>query len=1265
MEKQIQFTPKFDNGDIQTVLKYLGEMFENESKHLIDREEKNGDFYKSQIYAALVSMMQQHIMFNFLPGVGKSCVIIAAILYMYNNSDYYKFTKIATTSGLTESMKYQSLCKCTTGLLNKKGEPNEIFKKKIKIMTHRNLANSLVNQSAEEIFETFKQQRVMIDEFSKMILSDFSSVRKNEDSINYSITPELKRLDDLVRQYKRGEITKLDILDNDDLMKDKKKYIQIWRLSKICPMTSLIGLTGTLITNHPIELFIIGNIFLPLKQQYDLSEVTERIFDNIMKRVLKLEGRIMYLEPAAFTANQVFKGRVIPYTHTIEDLGEYDSKFKLYFSEMYNIQAETMYQLGTRINAKSTNYQIQCYVSSDGRYGNGSYSEEDDYKDEEDYDEEDEDIDDDRVNLEDNLVRMKQASMFSEIMNREKMLFDKSMELPEEERGAGCCFIYNKMVATVNGPLKEIARAYGFKVISGEDLKLDKDYNGTSYCVTDDINIKGISSGKKFKQPTIIFIDGNMKDKRLREKATQIFSSKENVRGRRLQVVVTSKVSEMGYNYGNAERRDFLCSEWSPAVYKQVSYRVLRMDGHQHWIKWMKEHNRDHNPKVLCSNFAPYCVYHWIEADEAKAFKDHTNTFTDDSYEKGGVEYWRFNSEAISYVIGFAPKGSFDKFKIDGKKVLSNELFNFCTQDENPIEVLNKHLVEQGRQPMIKKLTIDDENFEIIYSYCGIVYSLNSMDYDKHKGVFLYKRKTYNFKELSEPCVNDNRLLEDLDYSAITNKGDNIKTVKCRSTLVCHAFAQYMTMERKDIIAKKFQRPLKQIDVGCKSNKERNTLPKEFDYTEMCDYDLCEFQCSNDLKKPKSDYNETVYKDNEIFYDNRDTLFSKDLIDKCKLAIYSKLKEYNSMSLEKLYSLLNDFREGIITKSIIQITGTKCPFLDRFGFQCFVSTNRSHIFVRRVNNDKMTDKEWFEDVNTISGIFSEQSFGLETINKDYEIFEEIDRIKPKEGGKFSPSERVKIIEKIKELKLTSSLSILLERSCLKYKKYKKDKKKNPDAVNDYPSAVEILKIYNLYIFEIEGKKVVINTYPRTTTAISSQNYAKRIENPKEFRVLESPYTEWRDSTPEDLKHYSKDIREYINDILNPELYIRMNDGEDIISPYSIIYDGQYRFSREMDTKTGTSKRNTRVLSSVSVDELNRTIEKIKEEVDLSYYVKKQKKIMKKMGKKFKSYMNVEELVDEYLEEERSSNKDKKEKFKNIFDLLGLVHRIVDEVITED
>lgn len=159
------------------------------------------------------------------------------------------------------------------------------------------------------------------------------------------------------------------------------------------------------------------------------------------------------------------------------------------------------------------------------------------------------------------------------------------------------------------------------------------------------------------------------------------------------------------------------------------------------------------------------------------------------------------------------------------------------------------------------------------------------------------------------------------------------------------------------------------MSMDCLSNKERNTLDENYDNSASCDYKKCDYTCyanEVDIEESKESF---IYKRDEPFYDNQNTLFSRTNIDKCKSKIEGYVRDFSKVSFDDIYCLLDEFTEVIISQALTEMLGEKVNFTDRFGFQLYVSSNEEDLFLTRNPNVKNTDKKWIEDIESVTGIF--------------------------------------------------------------------------------------------------------------------------------------------------------------------------------------------------------------------------------------------------------------------------------------------------------
>lgn len=147
----------------------------------------------------------------------------------------------------------------------------------------------------------------------------------------------------------------------------------------------------------------------------------------------------------------------------------------------------------------------------------------------------------------------------------------------------------------------------------------------------------------------------------------------------------------------------------------------------------------------------------------------------------------------------------------------------------------------------------------------------------------------------------------------------------------------YKSSEEKDIYIHRMFRMLKQSTFDCQINYQRNRRPGDIDGSPICDYQECNYKCTN-IKPTKMDY--STY----------DILYADELIKMCTKELTELLQEKGSVTIEELikkWVVRGIYREKFIYMTIDKILLEKIQLLDRFGFICYLYINGSTIYIKR------------------------------------------------------------------------------------------------------------------------------------------------------------------------------------------------------------------------------------------------------------------------------------------------------------------------------
>jgi hypothetical protein len=971
----VPYFPVTKKDNFQIVLHSMAEFFEVESKNETEILTKLGEYYKVQLYNARLFLLTLKLFVFAVPGTGKSCLQFAAAFEVLKNYNIYDGVIIATTPALVESMHQQALCKCTDGsfLTRKGGEqlPNERFKSLFSIISHGDLikkASNKINASSKfigktvaELNEVFGGKILQIDELSRLLKIKFTTEKHGNDT-QYTIN-EIGFL---------SRYTNINQFDNPEIKDCPLEYVQVFRIVQCVRNLRFMGLTGTPIPNHPPEFFMLANLFLELHEQYNLVEIGNNILNITLNDFRRLNGSITYIGDAPSMAIQNFIGTTFDYTHLFSNSIAIKSKLVLKTTEIFGAQAEKVFSMNqnSENSILLSSSSMYSYVAMNGTTG------------------EDADLGGNQgeivintrflkpTNLERVDVQMKTSALFTEILYKESIYSRQEIK--------GCFYVYNSLTKVSNKSFIKLGKIYGFEVLTKDDLKPSEKRKG-NYCDSESVRIDRIMTPSYSGKSRIIFIseEEDAINPVIREEILKVMGSEENVNGDLIRGIVGSKVFLMGVSIGNTDRMYRIYPEWNETAEEQSRKRVIRTNSHIFKKDFLSKHyGREIFPHVDFTYFCPYGEYFFIEKQNDIQYVNQNCLV--ENVPCLGV---RIHSETLCPIIGFCKVG---ELRNNPNKIIGNPYFVYYTDGESPFTKISN----LGFNLVYDLNLLGDEEYDIIYSNCGIIKAMNSSDQSidefTQQNMILIDTFRKDIKLMMIPGNYSGSL-------AICPCPDEIKLIPLIKKVVSNYFYTYMTLERKSFISRKMLRFAKQISADCISNIKRNILPPTYDYTASCDYDVCKYVCASEIFTDEQDptIKETIdksdpVKENELFWNNKEIIYSKELVNECKNQIIGILNEKYEEKISSIYRYLSKFREYFIGTSIYELIRDKVIIIDRFGFECFICVNKEKIFLKRFNSTGFIENSHIDDLNSFVGTLSNHT--IEKIDLDSGIVEQIENM---------------------------------------------------------------------------------------------------------------------------------------------------------------------------------------------------------------------------------------------------------------------------------
>lgn len=268
----------------------------------------------------------------------------------------------------------------------------------------------------------------------------------------------------------------------------------------------------------------------------------------------------------------------------------------------------------------------------------------------------------------------------------------------------------------------------------------------------------------------------------------------------------------------------------------------------------------------------------------------------------------------------------------------------------------------------------------------------------------------------------------------------------------------YQHAELKSIPNHRLMRFFKQIDIGCNINRARNIKDDSFNYSEVCDYDICNYVCSADSIIDDNGM-PIVNKEYEVDFSTYDILYSEPIINSCIIEITRVLKYRGVVTFSELITgwvLTGKFREKFIYLAIDRLTSNKTQLMDRFGFIVYVMTDGVNIYTQRdfpivtLSNNKFSNLYGYS--NNLYAI-DHTDITTQSGNQNFSIYDDL-------------ITRIKSITDFRSPQVVTQFKSMLEQISLKFKT-----KLLEDSYLDFiinrnkakACSIAILQRYNIYI----------------------------------------------------------------------------------------------------------------------------------------------------------------------------------------------------------
>jgi hypothetical protein len=154
----------------------------------------------------------------------------------------------------------------------------------------------------------------------------------------------------------------------------------------------------------------------------------------------------------------------------------------------------------------------------------------------------------------------------------------------------------------------------------------------------------------------------------------------------------------------------------------------------------------------------------------------------------------------------------------------------------------------------------------------------------------------------------------------------------------------YVRTEQKSYIFAKRMRVLKQSAFDCILNRKRNILPKDKDYSSICDYDLCDYKCISTITPTQMNYT------------NYDALYLNEDVKLAGVKIIELFGTKFNSTLEELRSLLPQVRPQAVSMAIDFLVKNRISVINRLGITSYFFNYKNIVFIQSIfSNDSVID----------------------------------------------------------------------------------------------------------------------------------------------------------------------------------------------------------------------------------------------------------------------------------------------------------------------